>query len=176
MEQFNVFGHTIEFRGSGTGSLDPWSADYAHEQGVSMMCTTDMAEFALVDGEYVYKIRHGFVRVYNELKNAIDNKTASCWHEVFAIFNKYITSEFQTLTNSKHSIDIMKMQHEKFEKLSKKEKEAYMENWRKERDMLIGMSDDEKKAFFEEKEKKTEEEFKEWIKQKENEKESDENI
>ena len=30
MEHIKIFGHTIEFRGSGTGSLDPWSADYAH--------------------------------------------------------------------------------------------------------------------------------------------------
>lgn len=176
MVQFNVFGHTIEFRGSGTGSLDPWSGDYAHEQGVSMMCTADMAEFALIDGEYVYKIKHGAYSVYNEIKNAIDNKTASSWEDIFAIFSNYVEREFQTLTDSKHSIDIMKMNHEKYQKLTKKEKEAYWDKWRKERDMVRNMSDEEKKAFYYERHRKTEEEFKEWIKQKEDEKESDENI
>lgn len=176
MEQLNVFGHTIEFRGSGTGSLDPWSGDYAHEQGVSIMCTADMASFVLIDGERVFRIKHGLIPLYNELKEALENDKVASWDDAFAIFSKYVDREFEPLSKSKHGIDIMKMHHEKFEKLTKKEKEAYWDKWRKEREIIRNMSNDEKKAFYDERERQYEEEFNEWIKQKENEKESDENI
>ena len=168
MELFKIFGHTIEFRGSGTGSLDPWSADYAHEQNVSMMCTADMASFALIDGERVFRIKHGITPLYNELKEALENDKVTSWDDAFAIFSEHIDREFEPLSKSKHGIDIMKMHHEKSEKLTKKEKEAYWDNWRKEREIIRNMSNDEKKAFLEEKHRKEEEEFKEWIKQKEN--------
>ena len=59
----------------------------------------------------------------------------------------------------------MKMHHEKFEKLTKKEKEAYWGNWRKEREIIRNMSNDEKKAFYNERERQYEEEYNEWIKQ-----------
>lgn len=176
MELFEIFGHTIDFRGSGTGSLDPWSADYAYGQGVSMMCTADMASFALIDGERVFRIKHGLIPLYNELKEALENDKVASWDDAFAIFSKYIDREFEPLSKSKHGIDIMKMHSEKFEKLTKKEKEAYWDKWRKERDMVRNMSEEERKTFLEEKQRKEEEEFKKWIKQKENEKESDENI
>lgn len=50
-----LFGHTIEVRGSGSGSLDPWSGDFARSINLSLMCTSDMAEFMLIDGEHIYK-------------------------------------------------------------------------------------------------------------------------
>ena len=51
-----IDGHTIEYRICSTGSIDPWSLDYACENKISLMCTSDMAEFILVDGEQIYKI------------------------------------------------------------------------------------------------------------------------
>lgn len=51
-----IDGHTIEYRICSTGSIDPWSLDYAHENKISLMGTSDMAEFILVDGEQIYKL------------------------------------------------------------------------------------------------------------------------
>lgn len=31
-----IDGHTFEFRYSSTGSLDPWSGDYAHENNINL--------------------------------------------------------------------------------------------------------------------------------------------
>ena len=175
MELFEIFGHTIDLRSSASGSLDPWTSDYAKTYEVGIMCTDDMAEFALIDGEHIFKIRN-MIKFYYELKEAIENKLVGSWDDAFAIFNNYVVMEFEPLSKSKHGIDIMKMHSEKFEKLTKKEKEAYWDKWRKERDMVRNMSEEERKTFLEEKQRKEEEEFKEWIKQNENEKESDENI
>lgn len=41
--------------------VDQGSADYAHEQNVSIMCTADMASFALIDGERVFRIKNGMI-------------------------------------------------------------------------------------------------------------------
>ena len=134
MEHLKIFEHTIEFKESGAGSLDPWSADYAHEQNVSMMCTDDMASFALIDGERVFKIKNSITPLYNELKEALENDKIASWDDAFDIFSKHIDKEFEPLSKSKHDIDIIKMRHEKLEKLTQKEKEAYWCNWRKERE------------------------------------------
>ena len=53
----SLHGHTIEISSSGTGSIDPWSLDYAHSIDLSLMCTADMAEFMLIDGTHIYKFR-----------------------------------------------------------------------------------------------------------------------
>ena len=134
MEHIKIFEHTIEFKESGMGSLDPWSADYAHEQNVSMMGTDDMASFALIDGERVFKIKNSITPLYNELKEALENDKIASWDDAFDIFSKHIDREFEPLSKSKHDIDIMKMRHEKLKKLTKKEKEAYWGKWRKERE------------------------------------------
>ena len=139
MEHIKIFEHTIEFKESGMGSLDPWSADYAHEQNVSMMGTDDMASFALIDGERAFKIKNSITPLYNELKEALENDKIASWDDAFDIFSKHIDREFEPLSKSKHDIDIMKMRHEKFKKLTKKEKEAYWDKWRKEREIIRNM-------------------------------------
>ena len=139
MEHIKIFEHTIEFKESGMGSLDPWSADYAHEQNVSLMGTDDMASFALIDGERVFRIKNNITPLYNELKEALENDKIASWDDAFDIFSKHIDREFEPLSKSKHDIDIMKMRHEKFKKLTKKEKEAYWDKWRKEREIIRNM-------------------------------------
>ena len=48
--------HKVEFCGSGSGSIDPWTGKKANELGVSLWGTSDMAEFARVDEEDIYKL------------------------------------------------------------------------------------------------------------------------
>lgn len=55
INKFEIEGHTIEIRGSGTGSVDPWSGDFARSIDLGLMCTSDMAEFMLIDGQHIYK-------------------------------------------------------------------------------------------------------------------------
>ena len=53
--ELKLHGHTIEIRSNGTGSIDPWSLDFAHSIDLSLMCTADMAEFMLIDGTHIYQ-------------------------------------------------------------------------------------------------------------------------
>ena len=55
--ELKLHGHTIEICSSGTGSIDPWSLDFARRIDLSLMCTADMAEFMLIDGTHIYKFR-----------------------------------------------------------------------------------------------------------------------
>ena len=71
-----IDGHTFEFRYSGTGSLDPWSGDYAHENNINLIVTSDVAFFLLVDGDDLYRMRgdgHAFIedsiKTYDEAKD-----------------------------------------------------------------------------------------------------------
>ena len=55
-----IEGHTVEVRYSGTGSHDPWSGKYLRDNNIGLMCTADVAHFALVDGDTVYKLSWRF--------------------------------------------------------------------------------------------------------------------
>ena len=76
-----IEGHTIEIKGSGSGSLDPWTSEYAREKGIGLMCTSDMAEFILLDGDDVWKIRNWGVKV-PEMKT---------WNEVEQFLGEHCT-------------------------------------------------------------------------------------
>ena len=53
-QTYNLDGHTIEFRTGSTGSASPWGLDFAESIGLSLMVTSDIRDFILVDGESVY--------------------------------------------------------------------------------------------------------------------------
>lgn len=54
---FTTEGHTFEFRSCPTGSIDPWSLDYARENNIHLVGTSDFADFILIDGDTLYKLR-----------------------------------------------------------------------------------------------------------------------
>lgn len=54
---FTTKGHTLEFRGCSTGSIDPWSLDYARENNIRLVGTSDIATFMLVDGDDIFKLK-----------------------------------------------------------------------------------------------------------------------
>lgn len=125
--KYELFGHTIEVRGSGTGSLDPWSGDYAREHNISVMCTSDMANFILVDGDEVYRIKHGQI----SFCNSIENGGFSSWEEVQQVIDIYTDRKFGSLKESINSLDELQKRNEMFKKMSKEEKEAYFAECRK---------------------------------------------
>lgn len=57
MVKCTIEGHTIEIRGSSTGSIDPWTIEKATEFGISLSGTSDLAEFIRIDGEHIYKLK-----------------------------------------------------------------------------------------------------------------------
>lgn len=72
---FNVMikGHTLEFRESSTGSIDPWTQDYYQKKKISAIGTSDMCDFVMVDREYIYCLEYesisGFIRDYSDEKH-----------------------------------------------------------------------------------------------------------
>ena len=104
-------GHTIEIRGSGSGSLDPWTSDFAKEIDCSLMCTSDMADFILIDGDNIYKLRS--FNDGRELYEIIQNGVIDSW-DIFLnewlnpqVEKKHIR-DFGSLKQSKEDIKYLK--------------------------------------------------------------------
>ena len=49
-----VDGHIIEYRYGSTGSIDPWSLDFADKNNIGLIVTDDVAYYYLVDNNDVY--------------------------------------------------------------------------------------------------------------------------
>jgi hypothetical protein len=101
--KIEIDNHTIEFRINSTGSMDPWSLDYAHNLKLTFMITADMAEFILVDGDDIYKVRDwGTIQ-----EDMFAKQSITTWEEAKTLLNdkcKYIGSlkkRIDELTKSK---------------------------------------------------------------------------
>ena len=55
-----IDGHTLEFRMSGSGSIDPWTREYCQEHNIPLIGTADIKEFVRVDSHYIYRITKGY--------------------------------------------------------------------------------------------------------------------
>ena len=53
-----IEGHTVEIKYSHTGSMSSWESEYCRENNINLMITADIANFALVDGDTIYKLKH----------------------------------------------------------------------------------------------------------------------
>lgn len=53
-----IKGHTLEFRMSGSGSIDPWTGEYCREHNIPLIGTGDVKEFVRIDNHYIYKLNH----------------------------------------------------------------------------------------------------------------------
>lgn len=96
-KKFEIEGHTLEFRSSGSGSIDPWTIDYADEHKIGLMGTCDIRDYLLVDGDLIYEVRN--CRAPSFYESNIDNwKDASEWIE------NNTRKSIQTLTESIDSI------------------------------------------------------------------------
>lgn len=123
----NILGHTVEITISGSGSLDPWTAEYANSIGLNLMCTSDMANFILVDGEKIYRLeRLGVIKAISELKEVTD---LDAW-----LSDPRNVRDFGTLEEQKKSCDKMKAESDRFKSLSKEEQEKEIAEWRRKRE------------------------------------------
>ena len=143
--EYKIDEHTIEFQGSGTGSIDPWSSEYARKINVSVMCTADMAEFMLVDGSHIYK--------FDSFNNA--KWLGSCLEEGFVtweMFTKWLDDEIKTrhvfddglLEDSYRNLESLKRHNEVWKSFNEKEKREVYE-------YVKTLSKEERENWYEEK-------------------------
>lgn len=81
MSIFNVMikGHTLEFRSSCSGSIDPWTMDYAAEHKIPLFGTDDIEDFVKVDNLWIYKLAYCCAEKFIELYS---NEKMQTWEEV----------------------------------------------------------------------------------------------
>lgn len=127
--KLELYGHTIEIRGSGTGSIDPWSGDFANSIDLNLMCTADMAEFMLIDGQKIYKFE-SFNQAH-ELHEMISNGVFDSWEQfeeewLVPKISKYRMRYFGTLEESIESLKISKKRDSVWKSIpQKKRREVY---------------------------------------------------
>lgn len=92
---FTTEGHTFEFKGCSTGSIDPWSLDYADKNEISLMITSDLADFILIDGDTLYKLKGYSPKLLEPLMNG----TIQGFDNVMQLINK-IAYPFGSLKES----------------------------------------------------------------------------
>ncbi len=64
-----IDGHSIEIKSNHTGSIDPWSLDYATKNNISLLITSDTGIFILIDGEDVYRVTSWGIKLAERLIN-----------------------------------------------------------------------------------------------------------
>lgn len=75
----NLYGHTIDICSNSTGFIDPWSCKFASDIDLSLMVTSDIGEFMLIDGSHIYKFES--FNDARELHNFIDSGVFDSWEQ-----------------------------------------------------------------------------------------------
>ena len=130
--EYKIEGHTLEFKLSSSGSIDPWSGEYAKKIGVSQWGTSDMGKFVLVDGDDIYRMRWGEV-LFSSFFEASD-KT---WDSAMRWIEKNKERHFGSLKEMKQLLDERKKEQDEYNAMTKEEKEKYLAEWRAKRDENI---------------------------------------
>ena len=119
-----IDGHTIEVCYSGSGSIDPWSGEYAIKVGVALWGTSDIRYFALVDGSRIYRLQDN----YTQFIEALDGIS-------FEELEKLLLTQdsFGTLEERKKDIDRLKIENDKIKKMTPEEKRVYFEEKKRKR-------------------------------------------
>lgn len=140
---FQIEGHTIEFRTSASGSLDPWTSEYARNINFPLMCTADMAKFMLVDGSHIYKFE-SFEIAY-DLVDKISNGSICKWKEFIDwISDTRRTRDFGTLEESIEGVKEAQRRDSVWKSFPKDRKREIYE-------FLKTLSKEEKEAWYQEK-------------------------
>ena len=145
--KLELYGHTIEIRSNSTGSIDPWSLDYAQSIDLSLMCTSDLGEFMLIDGQKIYKFE-SFNQAH-ELHEMISNGIFDSWEQfeeewLVPKIKKYRMRYFGTLEESIESLKISKKRSIVWKSIpEKKRREVY--------EYLKTLSREENEKWYEDK-------------------------
>ena len=143
-----IGGHTIEVVLNGTGSVDPWSCDFARSINLGIMCTSDLGYFMLIDGNLVYKIERDNIAM--ELETLLATNYFDRWEEFEETWlkphleEKYCIKYWYTLEESIEGLKKRKKRDEVWKSIpEKKRREMY--------EYLKTFSKEEKEKWFEEK-------------------------
>lgn len=119
-----IDGHTIEVSYSGSGSIDPWSGEYAIKMDVALWGTSDVRYFALVDGSRIYRLQDNYAQFIESLDGIS-----------FEELEKLLLTQdsFGTLEERKKDIDRLKIENDKVKKMTPEEKRAYFEEKKRKR-------------------------------------------
>ena len=140
-----IEGHKISLLSNGTGSIDPWSEEYARSIGVSLMCTADMADFMLVDGTHIYKFDRNN-DVYS-LYQAVETHLLEKWEDfniwLASLMDKKRVRDCGYLEDRKKSIDFLKRKDIVWKSIPEKDRRSTYE-------YLKTLSKDEINRWYEE--------------------------
>lgn len=148
-----LFGHTIEIRGSGSGSIDPWSGDFARSINLGLMGTCDTAEFMLIDGQHIYRFHSSTPLM--ELHSFIEADVFESWEQfenewLKPLIEKYRAQDWGLLSEHIEGMKKAKKRDEVWKTIpEKKRREVYeylktlsieeMENWYEEKFKELGI-------------------------------------
>lgn len=129
--KYEICGHTILF-GYGCSSSDPWSLEYCREIRLSLMVTSDIVAYAMIDGDDIYRLRGGStIEMQNWLLGASD--VFKDFDEFKDFFKRDFEKYVGKFSEMKKDLDDSKRRNDEFKKLSPEEKQAMIAQWRKER-------------------------------------------
>jgi hypothetical protein len=100
MNQFNLDGHTLDFR-YGNSGVDPWTTDYAWSMNVGLVNTCDVVPYLMVDGEEIYRVRS---TEYLEMLERLTDGELPSWDSFKNFLNKFARKPFYFSTK-KNEID-----------------------------------------------------------------------
>ena len=143
----DLYGHTIDICSNGTGFIDPWSCKFASDIDLSLMVTSDIGEFMLIDGSHIYKFDS--FNDARELHSFIDNGIFDSWEQfekewLKPRLKKRWLRVDGTLEDSINSLIKHKMRDEVWESFPQKERREVYE-------YLKTLSREEKEKWYEDK-------------------------
>ena len=120
--------------------IDSFSIEVSTQDLKNEFGTSDVREFALVDGDEIYRFRSSILLKFNDLfeKGDLD------WEKAF----KYIVDNgepFGSLKEITDSLDEAKKRQDEYNAMSPKEKEEYKKEWRRRRDENIAKMKEQNK-------------------------------
>ena len=140
---YKIGEHTIEFR-DGSSTLNPWSSEYCSHIGLSLVCTSDLTPYMMVDGEKIYHLRRTWSK-HMDLIDALENEAVVVtWEYVRTTFGELFDEFVGNFSEMKVRLNEAKREEDEFKKLSPKEKKKRIDEWRAKRKAEIEKMKEEK--------------------------------
>lgn len=125
---YELDGVSIKVEHSSSGSIDPWTYEYAAQKRVGLVGTSDIGLFTLI-GEHIYKLDNISER---DFIFEITNRDFTGVEELLR-FVETIGRDFGMLSEEKKRIDEMKVINDMLKKMTDEERREYFKKKREER-------------------------------------------
>ena len=131
-KSYTVDEHTIEFS-QGSSTLDPWCSEYCREIGLSLMCTSDITPYMMIDGEKIYHLRRHHHKYFDLIDALESDVVVVTWEDITTLWEDLFDDFAGNFSELKKSYDRMKKNEDDFKKLSPEEQKKVIEKWRADR-------------------------------------------